>query len=369
MQCPVDTEMTITATTNAKWYGAPAPLKCGPKSLYPTTGYWDYFYEYNKPWADPPGTCDDYPGQKAGREVSTEAVPNRNGRTDVEGCCWWGRGAIQTSGICNYGRLNYYLGKRAADEGRSSRYPDVDLCKTPDAICSNTQYPELKWVAGMFFWMDKVQTYNVDGWDYLTELHTFVDGGMQGESFINAVSGIVNRGCHNPPCGTGELDGGRDRLANFVKVMNLLGMSVSPVASPVAAPPVMTPIDTASPVAAPPVTTPTDSDVIPSPTDLCCNRGENSLKATPGCRSFYQCLSGAVYPDSLKACQTGLVFDEAIAACNWETTCVVLPCPTPAPGEVIVTNSPAGVPSGGPTSPPDVLRVVPLLLLVSLRVV
>jgi len=24
-------------------------------------------------------------------------------RTDVEGCCWWGRGAIQTTGICNFG--------------------------------------------------------------------------------------------------------------------------------------------------------------------------------------------------------------------------------------------------------------------------
>lgn len=37
MECEVDPEMTITATTNAKWYGAPGPLYCGPKSLYPFT--------------------------------------------------------------------------------------------------------------------------------------------------------------------------------------------------------------------------------------------------------------------------------------------------------------------------------------------
>jgi hypothetical protein len=32
----------------------------------------------------------------------------------------------------------------------------------------------------------------------MDELAEFVEGGMQGTSFIDAVSGIVNRGCHNP---------------------------------------------------------------------------------------------------------------------------------------------------------------------------
>lgn len=40
MECPVDPEMTITAVTHAKWWGAPGPLMCGPKSLFPQTGYW-----------------------------------------------------------------------------------------------------------------------------------------------------------------------------------------------------------------------------------------------------------------------------------------------------------------------------------------
>ena len=31
MECPVKRDMEITATTNAKWYGAPGPLFCGPK--------------------------------------------------------------------------------------------------------------------------------------------------------------------------------------------------------------------------------------------------------------------------------------------------------------------------------------------------
>jgi hypothetical protein len=138
----------------------------------------------------------------------------------VEGCCWWGRGVIQTTGVCNYGKLNYYLGAKADQDGRSSRYPEIDFCKTPDKICSDPNYPELKWIAGFFYWMESVQSYNQGGWYYLDELHKFVDGGMIDNSFIDAVSGIVNHGCHNPPCATGPVDGATIRRDNFAKVLN-----------------------------------------------------------------------------------------------------------------------------------------------------
>ena len=155
----------------------------------------------------------------------TSIDPNAAGRTDVEGCCWWGRGVIQTSGVCNFGKLNYFLGKRAADEGRESRYPTIDFCKDPEAICSSKEHKELKWIAGFFYWINEVQPYERDGWNYIAELHKFVEGGMVGDSFINAVSGIVNRGCHNPPCGTGELDGGPERAQNFREVIDAMKFS------------------------------------------------------------------------------------------------------------------------------------------------
>ncbi|KAL7551637.1 hypothetical protein ACHAWF_014829 [Thalassiosira exigua] len=117
--------------------------------------------------------------------------------------------------------LNYYLGKRAADEGRDSRYPDIDFCRDPGAVCSRDDHPELKWIAGMFYWVRSLQTYD-EGWNYISNLKAFVRGGMQDDSFIDAVSGIVNRGCHNPPCGTGPLDGGYERKENFKKVLEVL---------------------------------------------------------------------------------------------------------------------------------------------------
>jgi len=219
MECWVDPDMSIRATTHAKWYGAPGPLFCGPKEEYPRTGIWDETYACHNPSADPPETCNAYEDQKAGRYDNSRAVPNRNGRTDVEGCCWWGRGVIQTTGVCHYGKLNYYLGKHAADDGRDSRYPNIDFCKDPGIICSSKQHKELKWIAGMFYWIESLQTYNERGWNYMDELHKFVDGGMSDHSFINAVSGVVNRGCHDPPCGTGPVDGVRERAANFMQVL------------------------------------------------------------------------------------------------------------------------------------------------------
>lgn len=222
MACTVNPNMEIRATTNAKWYGAPGPLFCAPKSKVPFTGFWDYAKECNKPWDSPPSYCSEYEGQKAGGYDNSSPVANSMGRTDVEGCCFWGRGVIQTTGVCNFGKLNYYLGQRAADEGRASRYPDINFCEEPNAICDSEEHKELKWIAGMFYWVEELQSYNVGGWNYIKELQKFVDGGMKGSSFIDAVSGIVNRGCHDPPCAAGPVDGLSDRSSNFSKVLKEL---------------------------------------------------------------------------------------------------------------------------------------------------
>jgi hypothetical protein len=73
----------------------------------------------------------------------------------------------------------------------------------------------------MFYWVESVQSYDVGGWNYITELKKFVDNGMSDTRFIDAVSGIVNRGCHNPPCSTGDVDGKWERSSNFYKVLTV----------------------------------------------------------------------------------------------------------------------------------------------------
>lgn len=147
----------------------------------------------------------------------------------VEGCCWWGRGVIQTTGRCNFGVLNHFLGRTHLNPAEHTPpatvlYPDIDFCQEPESICASTDHPELKWVAGVFYWMSTVQTYDEDGWAYLDQLRAFVAGGLSGNAFIDAVSGIVNRGCHDAPCATGPVDGVDDRRANFDSVLRVMAL-------------------------------------------------------------------------------------------------------------------------------------------------
>jgi hypothetical protein len=92
MECPVNKNLNIQATTTPIYPNAPPPLSCRPRNVSESyTGYWDV---------------------STGEEVTTFPYENAFGRTNIEGCCYWGRGAIHTRGVCNIGKLNYYLGKK-----------------------------------------------------------------------------------------------------------------------------------------------------------------------------------------------------------------------------------------------------------------
>ncbi len=240
MACPRRRDLALSAVTHARWYGAPGPLFCAPDATLAAAGItpggrWDYGFDcWPYPATEPGFTpadgpawsrpeCEVYAGQRGGRFV----WDGSGGST--EGCCWWGRGVIQTTGRCNFGILNHHLGRSHLDASEHPHpaaplYGDVDFCEDPEAICASTAHPELKWVAGLFYWMSSVQTYDADGWRYLDALRAFVDGGLAGDGFIDAVSGIVNRGCHAPPCATGPVDGNDERRANFDRVLRVMGL-------------------------------------------------------------------------------------------------------------------------------------------------
>jgi len=106
---------------------------------------------------------------------------NSYGRTDIQGCCFYGRGAMLTRGSCNYGKvgylsccildmylscqltahsrslfsqqLNFHLGAQAAEDDRPAIYPKVNFCTEPDAICASDESMEMRWVVGMFEWV------------------------------------------------------------------------------------------------------------------------------------------------------------------------------------------------------------------------
>ena len=233
-QCDVDPKMEITSVSRSTFEGdAPPPLQCFPRTNGKTyTGHWD-----PDPYGDAPPLVVEEEGN---------VIPSKFGRTDVEGCCFWGRGALHTRGVCSLGKLNYFLGARATQEGRESRYPDIDFCTNPEAICSDaTRTMELRWDVALFEWVERIQSYNNDDldWNYIQELTKFTfsrEGDMlssvqfsllQGEPshFIDEVGGILEQGCPYPPCDLNRpnrLRAKSQRKQNFLTSLEGVGLPV-----------------------------------------------------------------------------------------------------------------------------------------------
>jgi len=134
---------------------------------------------------------------------------------------------LLTRGVCNIGKLNYYLGKRAFTERGEGRFPAVDFCKFPEATCTEVlggerEAEDRKWITGMFEYIDRIQNYR-GGWDYFTALKQFVDGGMTDDSFIDTVSSIFVQGCHFPNCSSLQVTKKEERKANFYRVLSMFG--------------------------------------------------------------------------------------------------------------------------------------------------
>ena len=288
MQCPVDPQMMVMARTHAAWYGAPPPLFCAPKSITGArTPRWNAAAgwcdpndpqsvpefslgsESTSPWIESnvlgvdEATCMAYEGQKAGLftfsgcpadgcwNSSQMDTAGGNLRNNVEGCCWWGRGVIQTTGVCNFGKLNYYLagreyltnalGERVKHQHDSAAaYADLDFCEDPEIVCTGPG--ELKWIAGMLYWLNSVQGYPTDDayqWDFKEILASealaifAAPDGPEARAFLDATSGVVNRGCPALTCpGAGAVHHPDKRLANFIAVMGIMRHLFDPATYP-----------------------------------------------------------------------------------------------------------------------------------------
>lgn len=276
LACPVDPSMTVTAESRVIWEGAPPPLQCFPATNGKGTGAWDSTLSCT---AD---GCNYYDGQVKGN-IDPNSIPASNsfGRKNVEGCCWWGRGAIPrgSAGTCMIGKLNYYLGKRAHDDGRSSaRYKELDFCKDPGVICRGyyndiEKNAEIRWMMGILYWIRHVQTYNKDGFSFMERLIQFVDSGLrEPPDFFDDVSRIVSRGCHQRGCG--NVIAGTERKQIFDDIILYFGNAQAgssfskETPSPTNVPSTKQPIKTITPTTSPTTQNPTKSDSASHPTSL-----------------------------------------------------------------------------------------------------
>merc|ERR1712242_623682 len=74
--------------------------------------------------------------------------------TPRQGCRWWGRGAIQTTGPLNYRKMQQALDSLVNDATFGASARTVDLCTNPGAVCEKA---DLKWFGAIEYWTRIVQ--------------------------------------------------------------------------------------------------------------------------------------------------------------------------------------------------------------------
>lgn len=118
--------------------------------------------------------------------------------TETEGCCWWGRGAIQTTGPNNYGLLNHEVFAKIPSLAH------IDLCRNPEGICDTSDGNKQKnWLGAVHYWAHNVQGYEDAKYkrNWMTSLNQFVDGNfslsasrVNGSDFASGTGSVVNNG-------------------------------------------------------------------------------------------------------------------------------------------------------------------------------
>jgi hypothetical protein len=216
ISCPVAADAKMQASIPAtseppfRFETKPPPFECIPRTVLPSAGFWE---------------------ESTNKLNNKTSYPNSYGRTDIEGCCYWGRGVLHTRGSCNFGKLNFHVGSQAAAENRPSLYPDLNFCSDPGLICTDEERTmDIRWIVGMFEWVDRVQDYydSTLDWHYMRELYKYVDGGMLDDSFIEKVNLILARGCHLYPCSSySAVESERflysmEKKTNFRNILKLL---------------------------------------------------------------------------------------------------------------------------------------------------
>ena len=95
----------------------------------------------------------------------------------------------------------------------------------------------MRWITGLFDWIYRVQSYEADGWSYMKALRKYVDNGFvddDGERypFIDTVSSVFVRDCHDIKCSNLPVPKRDLRRSNFDKVMEIMKTTDKPTRKP-----------------------------------------------------------------------------------------------------------------------------------------
>lgn len=140
---------------------------------------------------------------------------------------------------CILGMLDHFIGIQLSSASTNenannnvSEYSGVDFCETDvlQSVCSRQveHGEELRWIASMAHWVYFVQPYDVDGWNYITRLKDFVDGGMLDDDFVLHV-GSLSSVLDNELASNDSNSSMKTFQHNFFKVVRKLSKGIDQV--------------------------------------------------------------------------------------------------------------------------------------------
>ena len=147
-----------------------------------------------------------------------------------EGCCWWGRGPTQLTGVHNIKLFELWLTKNEKFVGKLQ----TQLCNNPGIICvphsKTDKNLSVVWLSSLFYWIEIVQTSP----EYISQLEKFMSMFNNGKFPIlkttdlmsiepamwpSGVCGVINRGNWS-----NSADKNEDRLCQFVRLLKLTNL-------------------------------------------------------------------------------------------------------------------------------------------------
>jgi len=139
--------------------------------------------------------------------------------SETPGCCWWGRGAMQSTGPSNFGAFQNDVIARTGDYDPAV----VNLCSNPSLLCSDT-YPDLRWESAFYFWATTVQSddcFSAALNKYVEAYDNTAESGSC-KAFSKGVGGMVNQGAWDK-----HAHGETGRVNRFKTIMTALKTQIT----------------------------------------------------------------------------------------------------------------------------------------------
>lgn len=91
-------------------------------------------------------------------------------------------------------------------------------------ICGGLNSIPLRWITGMYHWMENIQKYDQPGFNYLDELTLYVNNNLGDNNFVEKTSNIHVLGCHENSCSGKSINDMDARVRNFEKILSSFGL-------------------------------------------------------------------------------------------------------------------------------------------------